>query len=241
MYQDIRFNTHREFEELLENLPIINSGSTATCYQLNSKQVLRYFNPEFEKEYTREELLKFASQTIPCCCFNTGVVEVGGRIEATILPYVPGKRIAQMNISSYCYDDIVSACSEVQDSIQKLSELKQLRLDIGTDNMILYKNHIVIIDPMEYEAYDIPTRALQSVNTMYFSVNLFEKMVTSNTAIQSFVSASPSIRRYQEDSAILENPSTYLKEVKRQLNEYCGFEINSLEEATKVLKKTKKK
>lgn len=231
--KDLHFLNDEHFNAFLTNTKYLASGSEGECYKLVDNTVLKYLNGPCYEEKSKEELLQFKNIAIPNFIFVKNLVYIRDRIVGVLMQYVVGKSVYN-GLQQIKILNLIKAFDDLIKATKSLSEQGIRVDDTATSNMIYNKNRFYLIDTINYKKESNPSQIFKS-NMHDLSLNIYESIL--NREILEFMKTIPEIRDFNLDSNLLINPSYVLNVLLNKLNEYFGYEIKNIKEASKKLNK----
>lgn len=231
--KDLHFVNEEHFNAFLNNLEYLDSGSEGECYKLIDNTVLKYLNGPSYETRSKEEMLKFKEVDIPNFIFVKNLAYIRDEVVGVLMQYVSGKSV-YYGLEQVKLLNLIKAFDDLIKATKKLSD-KGIRVDdTATSNMIYDRNRFYLIDTMNYKK-EADTSQTFKDNMHDLTLNIYESILSKE--ILEFIKTIPEIKDFNLDSDLLTNPSYVLSVLLNKLNEYFGYEIKNIKEASKKLNK----
>ena len=231
---DLHFKNEEHFNSFIKNLQFIGLGSEGYCYKLDKGIVLNHLCGPYYTPKSKEDILKFKDINIPNYIFVQNLVYIKEQIVGVLMHYVNGKNVKKglYNINIL---NLIKALDDLIIATKKLSSYGITVFDVCPVNMLYNKGRFYFIDTMDYKKSEGDINGSFNINMKNILYDMYDKMFTKS--ILDFIKTIPEIKDFRQDKDLLVNPSYVLKILLERLNNYFGFEIKTIEEASKKLVK----
>lgn len=232
--KDMYFQNEEHLNCFIKNLQFIDFGSEGSCYRFDKRTVFKHLcGPNYEKR-GKEEILQFKDINIPNYVFAQNIVYLKEEIIGVLMQYINGENLETHNLYKVRIINLIKAFDDLIEATRKLSNLGIGVFDVCSVNVIYNKTRLYLIDTMDYSRVDIDSEKLFKENMSRITWNIHNTIFPFS--IIKFISSIPELKDFKHDKELLSNPSYFLKILLKELNEYIGYEVKTLEEASKKLK-----
>lgn len=233
--KDIYFQNEEHLNCFIRNLQLIGLGSEGNCYRLNKETVFKYLcGPNYEQR-DKEEILQFKDINIPNYVFVQNIAYLKNEIVGVLMQYINGENLEIHNLYRLRIINLIKMFDDLIEATKKLSDLGISVFDVCPVNVIYSSTRLYLIDTMDYSRVDIDSEILFKENMSTIMRNIHNKIFPSK--VIKFISSIPELKDFKQDKELLSNPSYFLKILLEELNGYIECEVETLEEASKKLKR----
>lgn len=226
----------------LNKLNNIGSGSQGQCYKIGDKVYKIFYEfieedeDEIIDEYLKEDILKFSFIDNDTYVFPNDIIMVDNIAVGYICDYVDAKSLYKINPLLIDIDRFLVDIDQVIKDIKIISDFSVLSYDVMY-NILYGECGFKVIDTMEYTRSNINNNDLFRMNKerFFYEIRLFllegyfDKFILDDKYLYGLC--------YDVDV----NFSFFLKEFKKKLSEFVGFEITKLGDAKECIGFSKKK
>ena len=232
--KDMHFQSEEHLNCFIKNLQFIGLGSEGSCYRLDKGTVFKHLCGPCYQQREKEEILQFKDINIPNYVFAQNIVYLKEEIIGVLMQYINGENLETHNLYKVRIINLIKAFDDLIEATRKLSNLGIGVFDVCSVNVIYNKTRLYLIDTMDYSRVDIDSEKLFKENMSRITWNIHNTIFPFS--IIKFISSIPELKDFKHDKELLSNPSYFLKILLKELNEYIGYEVKTLEEASKKLK-----
>ena len=232
--KDMHFQSEEHLNCFIKNLQFIGLGSEGSCYRLDKGTVFKHLCGPCYQQREKEEILQFKDINIPNYVFAQNIVYLKEEIIGVLMQYINGENLETHNVYKVRIINLIKAFDDLIEATRKLSNLGIGVFDVCSVNVIYNKTRLYLIDTMDYSRVDIDSEKLFKENMSRITWNIHNTIFPFS--IIKFISSIPELKDFKHDKELLSNPSYFLKILLKELNEYIGYEVKTLEEASKKLK-----
>ena len=231
---DLHFQSEEHLSRLIKNLQFIGIGSEGCCYRLSKNVAFKHLSgPAYEKK-NAEEILQFKDINISNYVFVQNLVYIKDEIVGVLMRYINGENLEIHNLYRVRIINLIKAFDDLIEATRKLSNLGIGVFDACSVNVIYNKTKFYLIDTMDYSRVDIDSEKLFKENMSRIIWNIHNTIFPYK--VIKFIYSIPELKNFNHDKELLSNPSYFLKILLKEINSYIGFEVKTLEEASKKLK-----
>lgn len=232
--KDMHFQSEEHLNCFIKNLQFIGLGSEGSCYRLDKGTVFKHLCGPCYQQREKEEILQFKDINIPNYVFAQNIVYLKEEIIGVLMQYINGENLETHNLYKVRIINLIKAFDDLIEATRKLSNLGIGVFDVCSVNVIYNKTRLYLIDTMDYSRVDIDSEKLFKENMSRITWNIHNTIFPFS--IIKFISSIPELKDFKHDKELLSNPSYFFKILLKELNEYIGYEVKTLEEASKKLK-----
>lgn len=232
--KDMHFQSEEHLNCFIKNLQFIGLGSEGSCYRLDKGTVFKHLCGPCYQQREKEEILQFKDINIPNYVFAQNIVYLKEEIIGVLMQYINGENLETHNLYKVRIINLIKAFDDLIEATRKLSNLGIGVFDVCSVNVIYNKTRLYLIDTMDYSRVDIDSEKLFKENMSRITWNIHNTIFPFS--IIKFISSIPELKDFKQDKELLSNPSYFFKILLKELNEYIGYEVKTLEEASKKLK-----
>ena len=233
--KDMHFQSEEHLNCFIKNLQFIGLGSEGSCYRLDKGTVFKHLCGPCYQQREKEEILQFKDINIPNYVFAQNIVYLKEEIIGVLMQYINGENLETHNLYKVRIINLIKAFDDLIEATRKLSNLGIGVFDVCSVNVIYNKTRLYLIDTMDYSRVDIDSEKLFKENMSRITWNIHNTIFPFS--IIKFISSIPELKDFKHDKELLSNPSYFFKILLKELNEYIGYEVKTLEEASKKLKR----
>ena len=231
---DLHFQSEEHLNSLIKNLQFIGIGSEGCCYRLSKDVAFKHLSgPAYEKK-NAEEILQFKDINISNYVFVQNLVYIKDEIVGVLMRYINGENLEIHNLYRVRIINLIKAFDDLIEATRKLSNLGIGVFDACSVNVIYNKTKFYLIDTMDYSRVNIDCEKLFKENMSRIIWNIHNTIFPYK--VIKFIYSIPELKNFNHDKELLSNPSYFLKILLKEINSYIGFEVKTLEEASKKLK-----
>lgn len=220
---------------------ILGSGAQGTCFRVENK-VYKIFNEFYDKYgydqiiYDRNILLQFSDIINNTYIWPLDVIMVGNIVVGYMYDYVNGRDLCGINPLSINLDKFDKNLRKVPSDIKIISDYGVETYDVMYN--ILYGNKgFYVIDSLEYMLSNIDGDQLFKINArnfnneikLFLTYDYFDKFIQSNSLLREMY--------FDSDTSSIE----FLKEFRKKLSEFEGYEIQRLGDARGCVSYTRRR
>lgn len=232
--KDIYFQNEEHLNCFIKNLQFIGIGSEGSCYRLDKGTVFKHLCGPCYEQREKEEILQFKDINIPNYVFVQNIVYLKKEIIGVLMKYINGENLEIHNLYRVRIINLIKAFDDLIEATRKLSNLGIGVFDACSVNVIYNKTKFYLIDTMDYSRVDIDSEKLFKENMSRIIWNIHNTIFPYK--VIKFIYSIPELKNFNHDKELLSNPSYFLKILLKEINSYIGFEVKTLEEASKKLK-----
>ena len=232
--KDMHFQSEEHLNCFIKNLQFIGLGSEGSCYRLDKGTVFKHLCGPCYQQREKEEILQFKDINIPNYVFAQNIVYLKEEIIGVLMQYINGENLETHNLYKVRIINLIKAFDDLIEATRKLSNLGIGVFDVCSVNVIYNKTRLYLIDTMDYSRVDIDSEKLFKENMSRITWNIHNTIFPFS--IIKFIFSIPELKNFKHDKELLSNPSYFFKILLKELNEYIGYEVKTLEEASKKLK-----
>lgn len=237
----MNFKTMKDLKIWLRKFDICRfaGGSQGDCYRIGDKVYkifLQYVDidlwyKEFET-YDKDSVLQFSHIANNTYIWPNDVITVGNTVVGYITDYVSADSLYKYNPLKVNLDHFEKSLNIAYDDIKIISLHGVKTFDVMY-NILYGKSGVKVIDTMEYSKNDIDPVKLYNINKDTFNYEI--RLFLIDGYFDEFVNNNQLLHDMCYDSEA--NLVMFLKEFRKQLSEYEGYEISKLWEAKNCIKK----
>lgn len=227
--KDLHFNNLSDLQQYIDKHKVksLGYGKDGTCFLLDDNSVIKLLYSDYYPDY----VLQFKDIDSSSFVFAKNCAYVGNYVRAIMMEYVQGTSLSKNKPLNQKIDLLADQLQVLTDSLNSISSQGILIKDFHCGNIIYDENSFKIIDTLPY---------LYLSGRNYKEDNLYEVM----NRIYAFLLED--IMKYREiaeqygyvgNIERLDNPSTYLRWLKLNIERSIDQSINNLDDAEKVLQK----
>ena len=231
---DMYFQSEEYLKCFIKNLQFIGLGSEGICYKIDKTTIFKHLcGPNYEQR-SKEEILQFKDINIPNYVFAQNVVYLKKEIIGILMQYINGENLEIHKLYKIRIVNLIKAFDDLIVATRKLSNLGIGVFDVCSVNVIYSNIRLYLIDTMNYSRVDIDSEKLFKENMARIVWNIHSAIIPYK--VIKFIYSIPELKDFKDDKELLSNPSYFLRILLKELNSYIGYEIKTLEEASKKLK-----
>ena len=231
---DMYFQSEEHLNFYIKNLQFIGLGSEGCCYKFDKGTVFKHLCGPCYQQRKKEDILQFKDVNIPNYVFVQNIVYLKKEIIGVLMRCINGKNIEIHNLYRVRIINLIKAFDDLIEATRKLSDLGIEVFDVCSVNVMYNKARLYLIDTMDYSRVDIDSEKLFKENMSRIICNIHNAIFPF--PIIKFISSNPELKNFKNDKELLSNPSYLLKILLKNLSEYIGCEVKTLEEASKKIK-----
>ena len=230
--ENLHFDSKSSFETYLKKIEFIGAGTEGYCYKTPDKLVLKHLCGAAYEPKTKEELLQFKNIAIKNYVFAQALVYIKDEIVGALMPYITGRTL-ENGLYNVQLKILIKAFNELVIATKKLSNYGVSVLDVCDINMIYNRGRFYLIDTLNYYKSDAKEELIFKENMFRIFVNIYTNLFTRQ--VIKFLRTIPEIKDFETDKDLMKNPSIIVQILQTKLNEYFGYEIKTVAEASKKL------
>lgn len=250
--EDIIFNSERDINGFFGHLKSLGSGSEGIVYKKGNYTYKRYnklCRDLYSNDISIYRLLRYRDIIIDNIYFIRGLMYCNDMVVGSISGYSGGKCCSKLPLSRYKLDKLVNALYILKNNIYELSKLGICIEDNFLGNILYLDGTFRFIDTGSYYYYtDIPGVKDYDIDFVYrknmrkvihkLFLNITDCKGIEDNFIYSFLIDNNSIYKdYMRDIDLMINPDDTILGIKRELEEYTGYEIDNFAKCRKLLLK----
>ena len=253
--QDIIFNNERDIDGFFGHLKSLGNGSEGIVYRKGTYSYKKY-NDLYRNLYSNEisifKLSRYRDIIIDNIYFIRALIFYNDMTIGCIGDYSGGMCCNKIYLHMYKLDGIINALSTLKKNIYELSKLGICVDDVFLGNILYLKETFRFIDTGSYYNYtDVPGIDSFDVNLVYrmnmkkIMCDLFlfitdYKEIENNIVYRFLLDVDSIYKDYMFDIDLMCDPDNTILGIKRELEEYIGYELDSFSSCKKGLTKLKK-
>ena len=226
--KNIYFNNQNDIDEFIKkhSTRFLGSGLEGRCYLLDDGTVVKVL---FKKDKSNN-LLKFKDINNPSFIFAKESGYIDDAIVALFMEYVEGENLAKRVPVEQKIVTLGSQLQELVENLKKISQTGILVNDFHCENIMYNENGFKVIDTEGYNINDKNNEKtnIREVMTRIYGMLLY-KIIRYEEIRREFI-------KYGKFE-ILENPLEHAIELKNLISELTNENIETLDEANKILQK----
>lgn len=231
----MNFVSREHLNIFLNNLLFLGQGSQGACY-LNKRtnMVIKIFNDYFDNEianYSDEYLMKFSSIKNKTFIWPTDVIRIGNEVVGYTMPYKKAKNLYKINPLFINLDTFDKAAQNAMDDVRIISN-SNVRLYDVRYNILYASGKFYVIDTLEYcireTSYEENRKNIDDEIKLFLVDNYFNDFVRTDTILNEMYN--------NNDISALD----FLRAFRIKLSEYIGKDIEKLNDAKILVKKSTK-
>ena len=231
----MNFVSREHLNIFLNNLLFLGQGSQGACY-LNKRtnMVIKIFNDYFDNEiagYSDEFLMRFSFIKNDSFVWPSDVIKIGNEVVGYTMPYKKAKNLYKINPLFVNLNTFDRAAQRVMNDVKVLSDNSIGLYDVIYN--ILYANgKFYVIDTLEYSkrktSYEENKKSIDDELKLFLVDNYFNDFVRTDTILNEMYN--------NNDISALD----FLRAFRIKLSEYIGKDIEKLNDAKILVKKSTK-
>lgn len=231
----MNFVSREHLDLFLSNLIYLGQGSQGTCY-LNKRtnMVIKIFNDYFDNEiagYSDEFLMRFSFIKNDSFVWPSDVIKIGNEVVGYTMPYKKAKNLYKINPLFVNLNTFDRAAQRVMNDVKVLSD-NSIRLYDVIYNILYANGKFYVIDTLEYcireTSYEENRKNIDDEIKLFLVDNYFNDFVRTDTILNEMYN--------NNDISALD----FLRAFRIKLSEYIGKDIEKLNDAKILVKKSTK-
>lgn len=226
--ENLYLNSEKELQNYIDEHKsnCLGFGREGNCILLDNGYVLKKLYGEYNPKFA----LQFKDVENDSFIFAKNGIFINQYISALFMKYVKGLTLSDKIPKDQSFIQLGLQLQKLVDDIIKLSEMGIQVKDFHTGNIIYDGNKFIIIDTLGYLylSGSYKTENLREVMHKVFYYILIDILRYREI---------PNSLVYYGKLNILENPNEYLLNLKKYIENIAEQEVNTVEDAIKVLKK----
>lgn len=231
----MKFFSKEHLDLFLSNLIYLGQGSQGTCY-LNKRtnMVIKIFNDYFDNEiagYSDEFLMRFSFIKNGSFVWPSDVIKIGNEVVGYTMPYKKAKNLYKINPLFVNLNTFDRAAQRVMNDVKVLSD-NSIRLYDVIYNILYASGKFYVIDTLEYcireTSYEENRKNIDDEIKLFLVDNYFNDFVRTDTILNEMYN--------NNDISALD----FLRAFRIKLSEYIGKDIEKLNDAKILVKKSTK-
>lgn len=232
-------NSKEEFKNYVSSMKLLGLGSQGKVYYDSKiKKAIKIFHDEDEfEEYhdlyfpqSVEDILKFSECKNDTYKFALDKVILNGKVVGYVEDLAPGKLLCDINPLKINYNIFANAVTYSLKDVEKISKYKIESYDV-IYNMMYGNNKLSVIDQDDYRISDKSYEKIYFQNVSQFNKGVMLFLVDS--FFDNFIQNNILLKEiYNSDDGDIKE---FLMLFKKYLSEYVDKEIETLNDANKVL------
>lgn len=233
----MNFNSREEVTNYINKLTFLSCGSMGSCYlRKKDNYVLKIFR-SFEEDddfddFTENNIMQFSNIKNNTYIWPTDIIKCNNIIIGYIMPYVNALDLNEVNPLYINLNKLNNRILDVKKDIKIISENGVSTYDVMYN--ILYNNKFYIIDKDEYSFTDKNPSILEKHNNHVFDQGIYYFLIDS--VFESIVNDNKILKDIYKDKDV--DILIFLKLLRQNLSELCGYEIKRLYDASNYMDKS---
>ena len=253
--EDIKFNNERDIDGFFRHLKVLGSGAEGVVHKKGIYAYKRYndlYRDLYSNDISIYRLSRYRDVIIDNIYFIRALIYYNDMVVGSVSNFSGGISCSKLRLYMCRLDKLVRALSILKKNVYELSELGICMEDIFLGNILYLDGTFRFIDTGSYYDYiDIPGVDRNDVDLVYRKnmrkvINKLFLCITDyrgeeDNFIYRFLLDTDSIYKdYMCDIDLMIDPDNTILGIKRELEEYIGYEIESFSSSRKELIKLKK-
>lgn len=249
---DIIFNDDKDIDGFFGHLKSVGTEIEGTVYKKRNYAYKRY-NLLYRDLYSNDiyiyRLLRYRDVIIENIYFIRGLMYCNGNVIGSISKYSGGVKCNKLQLHRYRLDKLIKALSTLKKNIYELSKLGICIEDNFLGNILYLDGSFRFIDTGSYYYYtDIPgvidydvnfvyrRNMTKILNKLFLSITDY-KGIEDNFVYRFLLDNNSIYKDYMIDTELMINPDDTIIGIKKELEEYIGYEIDNFSQCRKILVK----
>ena len=253
--EDIRFSSEKDVRNFFGHLKSLGSGSEGVVYKKGIYAYKRYndlYIDLYSDKNSIYRLDRYKDIFIDNIYFIRALMYCDDKIVGSVCKYSAGVSCNNLQLYKNRLDKLIIALSILKRNIYELSELGICIEDNFLGNILYLEGCFRFIDTVSYYDYtDIPGINSYDVDFVYrknmrrVMYKLFLNITDYNGIVDDFIyrfllDTDSIYKDYMKDTDLMINPDKTILGIKRELEEYIGYEIDNFSECRNELIRMRK-
>ena len=250
--KDIIFNNEKDIDGFFGHLKSLGSGAEGVEYKKGIYAYKRYidlYRNLYSNDISIYRLSRYRDIIIDNIYFIRGLMYCNDMVVGSISKFSGGVNCSKLKLHMCILDRLINGLAILKKNIYELCKLGICIEDNFLGNILYLDGTFRFIDTGSYYNYtDMPGVIDYDIDFVYrknmrkvihkLFLNITDYRGIDDNFIYKFLLDNDSIYKdYMQDIDLMINPDDTILGIKKELEEYIGYEINSFSECRKILVK----